>query len=103
MIFRTSVIRAGLVSGKLSQTAQTLHVTRATARAFERDQWELLEKRLQAWKSGLASVLETVSATRKKSGANAAAGASSTDATANGAAATVAIETPPVAAQAAAA
>ncbi|KAM5534416.1 hypothetical protein V8D89_011883 [Ganoderma adspersum] len=97
------VIRAGLVSGKLSQTAQTLHVTRAAARAFEREQWELLEKRLQAWKTGLASVLETVSASRKKSGTNAAAGAPSSDAAANSAAATaapVSIETPPVAAQA---
>ncbi|RDX53739.1 PCI-domain-containing protein [Lentinus brumalis] len=63
-------IRAGLLTGKLSQTAQTLHVTRATARAFEREQWELLEKRLQAWKAGLASVLETVSASRKKVGAS---------------------------------
>ncbi|KAL1940032.1 hypothetical protein VTO73DRAFT_9367 [Trametes versicolor] len=65
------VIRAGLLSGKLSQTAQTLHVTRATARAFERQQWEVLEKRLQAWKAGLASVLEVVSASRKKAGGDA--------------------------------
>lgn len=65
------VIRAGLLSGKLSQTAQTLHVTRATARAFEREQWEVLEKRLQAWKAGLASVLEVVSASRKKAGGDA--------------------------------
>ena len=95
------MIRAGLVSGKLSQTTQTLHVTRATARAFEREQWELLEKRLQAWKAGLASVLETVSASRKKSGANATAGAATPDAAANGTAAPVGIETPPVAVQAA--
>ncbi|EMD40431.1 hypothetical protein CERSUDRAFT_111031 [Gelatoporia subvermispora B] len=60
------VIRAGLVSGRLSQTAQTLHVTRATPRSFEREQWELLEKRLQAWKTGLADVLEVVAAARKK-------------------------------------
>ena len=70
-----TVIRAGLLIGKLSQTAQTLHVTRATARAFEREQWELLEKRLQAWKVGLANVLETVSASRKKGGASAGASA----------------------------
>ncbi|KAI0722590.1 PCI-domain-containing protein [Earliella scabrosa] len=90
-------IRAGLISGKLSQTTQTLHVTRATARAFEREQWEVLEKRLQAWKTGLASVLEVVSASRKKSGSSAAAA----DAPANGAAAPVGIETPAAAAQAA--
>ncbi|OBZ70215.1 Eukaryotic translation initiation factor 3 subunit M [Grifola frondosa] len=60
------VIRAGLLSGKLSQTTQTLHVTRATARSFEREEWELLGKRLQAWKSGLVGVLEVIAATRKK-------------------------------------
>ena len=32
----TPVIRAGLVSGRLSQKSQTFHVTRATARSFER-------------------------------------------------------------------
>ncbi|TBU32985.1 PCI-domain-containing protein [Dichomitus squalens] len=94
------VIRAGLVSGKLSQTAQTLHVNRAAARAFEREQWELLEKRLQAWKTGLASVLETVSASRKKVGPSAAA-AAPPEAVANGAAAPTGIETPAAAAQAA--
>ena len=93
----SAVIRAGLLIGKLSQTAQTLHVTRATARAFEREQWEVLEKRLQAWKTGLASVLEVVSASRKKSGSSAAAA----DAPPNGAAAPVGIETPAAAAQAA--
>ncbi|OCH95934.1 PCI-domain-containing protein [Obba rivulosa] len=60
------VIRAGLISGRLSQIAQTLHVTRATPRFFEREQWELLQKRLQAWKTGLADVLEVVAAARKK-------------------------------------
>ncbi|KAI0638546.1 PCI-domain-containing protein [Trametes polyzona] len=94
------VIRAGLLSGKLSQTAQTLHVTRATARSFEREQWELLEKRLQSWKAGLASVLEVVSASRKKAGGDSPANG----ATAAAAAATAApagIETPAAAAQAA--
>ncbi|KAI0722310.1 PCI-domain-containing protein [Cerioporus squamosus] len=97
------VIRAGLLSGKLSQTAQTLHVTRATARAFEREQWELLEKRLQAWKAGLASVLETVSASRKKVGASAAPGASAGAGaeTSTNASAPAGIETPAAAAQAA--
>ncbi|RPD66815.1 PCI-domain-containing protein [Lentinus tigrinus ALCF2SS1-7] len=94
------VIRAGLLTGKLSQTAQTLHVTRATARAFEHEQWELLEKRLHEWKAGLASVLETVSASRKKSGPSAAAGAGA-EAPANAAAAPAVIEAPAVAAQAA--
>jgi translation initiation factor 3 subunit M len=60
------VIRAGLLSGKLSQTTQTLHVTRSTARTFEREQWEALEKRLSAWKVGLASVLDVVVTARKR-------------------------------------
>ena len=60
------VIRAGLLSGKLSQTSQTLRVTRATARTFEREQWALLEKRLSAWKSGLANVLDVVAEARRK-------------------------------------
>ncbi|KAI6152380.1 hypothetical protein BKA82DRAFT_4110653 [Pisolithus tinctorius] len=54
------VIRAGLVSGKLSQATQTLHVVRSSARKFEREQWEALEKRLLAWKTGLASIIEIV-------------------------------------------
>ncbi|KAF7355712.1 Eukaryotic translation initiation factor 3 subunit M [Mycena sanguinolenta] len=61
------VIRAGLLSGKLSQTSQSLHITRSTARSFEREQWEALEKRLVAWKAGLAGVLEVVAAARKQS------------------------------------
>jgi len=71
------VIRAGLLSGRLSQTGQTLHVTRATPRSFEREQWELLEKRLQAWKTGLADVLEVVAAARKRNEGPPASGSSS--------------------------
>ena len=59
-----SVIRTGLVSGKLSQTTQTLHVSRASARSFEKAQWEALEKRLLVWKAGLAGVLEVVASAR---------------------------------------
>ena len=66
-----AVIRAGLVSGRLSQKSQTFHVTRATARSFERPQWELLEQRLQAWKTGIASVLDVVAAARRRGGAEA--------------------------------
>jgi hypothetical protein len=62
----SSVIRAGLLSGKLSQTTQTLHITRSTARTFEREQWEALEKRLVAWKAGLAGVLDVVANARRQ-------------------------------------
>ncbi|KIK40666.1 hypothetical protein CY34DRAFT_806962 [Suillus luteus UH-Slu-Lm8-n1] len=60
------VIRTGLLSGKLSQTTQSLHVYRSSARTFEREQWEALEKRLIAWKAGLASVLEVVTSAQKR-------------------------------------
>ncbi|KAG5648768.1 hypothetical protein DXG03_000116 [Asterophora parasitica] len=62
------VIRAGLVWGKLSQTTQSLHITRATARTFEKEQWEALEKRLQAWKAGLSGVLEVVVSAKRQAG-----------------------------------
>ncbi|KAJ8698776.1 hypothetical protein PTI98_005446 [Pleurotus ostreatus] len=58
------VIRVGLISGKLSQTTQTMHIIRSTPRTFENEQWQLLEKRLVAWKTGLASVLEVISNAR---------------------------------------
>ncbi|KAH7105307.1 hypothetical protein BKA62DRAFT_689294 [Auriculariales sp. MPI-PUGE-AT-0066] len=58
------VIRAGLVSGKLSQPTKTLRVTRSTTRSFERSEWEALERRLATWKAGLAGVLEVVAAAR---------------------------------------
>lgn len=61
-----SVIRAGLVSGKLSQSSGAFHVTRSTSRAFERDQWVTLEQRLVAWQTGLASVLAVVESAREK-------------------------------------
>jgi translation initiation factor 3 subunit M len=65
------VIRTGLLSGKLSQTTQSLHVYRSSARAFEREQWEALEKRLVAWKMGLASVLEVVTSAQKRGNSSA--------------------------------
>ncbi|KAI0065733.1 PCI-domain-containing protein [Artomyces pyxidatus] len=74
------VIRAGLLTGKLSQTTQTLHVTRATARAFGQPQWELLAQRLAAWRLGLGSVLEVVAGAKKKNEQVAAAVAPDTQA-----------------------
>ncbi|KAG6843721.1 hypothetical protein H0H87_001299 [Tephrocybe sp. NHM501043] len=62
------VIRAQLVWGKLSQTAQNLHVTRATARTFEKVQWKALEKRLLAWKAGLSGVLDVVVNAKRQAG-----------------------------------
>ena len=61
-----SVIRAGLVSGKLSQSSRVFHITRSTSRVFERDQWAALEQRLVAWQTGLAAVLAVVTSAREK-------------------------------------
>jgi len=66
------VIRAGLVSGKLSQTTQSLYIIRATSRNFDQEQWRVLEQRLIAWKTGLASILDVV-ANAKKMGSQIAA------------------------------
>ena len=60
-----AVIRAGLVWGKLSQTTQSLQVIRSTSRTFEREQWQALEKRLVAWKSGLENVLNVVASAKR--------------------------------------
>ncbi|KAH6914777.1 PCI domain-containing protein [Coprinopsis sp. MPI-PUGE-AT-0042] len=62
------VIRAGLVWGKLSQNTQNFHVTRAASRQFQREQWETLEKRLHAWKSGLSSVMEVIANAKRMAG-----------------------------------
>ena len=60
------VIRAGLVSGKLSQSSKVFHITRSTSRLFEREQWAALEQRLVAWQTGLAAVLAVVTSAREK-------------------------------------
>ncbi|EJD48516.1 hypothetical protein AURDEDRAFT_112952, partial [Auricularia subglabra TFB-10046 SS5] len=67
-IWVIDAIRAGLLSGKLSQPTQTLRVTRSTTRSFARGEWETLEKRLATWKSGLLGVLEVVGAARAAAG-----------------------------------
>ena len=64
-IYSFVVIRAGLVSGKLSQTTQSLYIIRATSRNFEQEQWRALEQRLMAWKTGLASILDVVISAKK--------------------------------------
>ncbi|KAL5530095.1 hypothetical protein ACEPAF_6352 [Sanghuangporus sanghuang] len=62
-------IRAGLLSGKLSQSTQALHVVRASPRSFALEQWEVLERRLLAWKDGLAGIQSVLCATRQSTNA----------------------------------
>jgi translation initiation factor 3 subunit M len=56
----------GLLTAKLAQPAQTLRVTRATARVFGPQEWALLVKRLAGWRAGLADVLDVVAAARRR-------------------------------------
>jgi len=62
-----------LLTGKLAQPAQTLRVTRATARAFGPPEWALLVKRLAGWRAGIAGVLDVVVAARRRNDAVVAA------------------------------
>ena len=58
------VIRAGLVSGKLSQVQRTFRVYRSTYRSFEKAQWEALEQRLTRWQSSIQTLLRTMDQAR---------------------------------------
>ena len=58
------VIRAGLVSGKLSQVQRTFRVYRSTYRSFEKAQWEALEQRLTRWQSSIQTLLKTMDQAR---------------------------------------
>lgn len=62
------VIRAGLVSGKLSQVTQTFRVYRSTHRTFGTEQWKILQSRLQEWDSTLDSIIGTLSQSRTTTG-----------------------------------
>lgn len=66
-------IRAGLLTAKLAQPAQTLRVTRAAARAFGPQEWALLVKRLAGWRAGLAGVLDVIAGARRRNEAVTAA------------------------------
>lgn len=41
---------------------------RSSARKFEQEQWEALERRLLAWKAGLASVIDIVALAQRRGG-----------------------------------
>lgn len=58
------VIRAGLVSGKLSQVKSAFRVYKSTHRQFGKKEWQGLEKRLVEWQKSISAILESVAATR---------------------------------------
>ncbi|WFD42884.1 hypothetical protein MPSI1_001534 [Malassezia psittaci] len=57
------VIRAGLVSGKLSQVKRSFRVYRSTHRTFEKPQWEALEQRLTQWQKSIQNLITTLKST----------------------------------------
>lgn len=65
-----SAIRAKVLSGKLSQPTETFFVTRATTTSYHpfnrKEQWESLEKKLVAWRTGLVNVLDVVAGAREQ-------------------------------------
>lgn len=58
------VIRAGLVSGKLSQVNDAFRVYKSTHRQFGKEQWQSLEQRLVQWQNSISSIIESIAATR---------------------------------------
>ncbi len=58
------VIRAGLVSGKLSQVNNAFRVYKSTHRQFGKQQWQQLEARLVQWQKSINSIVESIAATR---------------------------------------
>ncbi|PWZ03364.1 PCI-domain-containing protein [Testicularia cyperi] len=67
------VIRAGLVSGKLSQVKGTFRVYKSVNRQFGKQQWEQLESRLVQWQKSIASIIDSIAATRGGRSSTAAA------------------------------
>lgn len=68
-VWAIDVIRAGLVSGKLSQINQSLRVYKSAYRSFGQDQWKLLESRLSTWEKNIANILQTISDTKQNNAA----------------------------------
>ncbi|TKY89424.1 hypothetical protein EX895_001955 [Sporisorium graminicola] len=58
------VIRAGLVSGKLSQVNDAFRVYKSTHRQFGKQQWQQLEQRLVQWQTSITSIIDSIAATR---------------------------------------
>lgn len=52
-------IRAGLVSGKLSQTTRSFRITQAAPREFTHEHWLQLQSGLQRWRSSIDDILES--------------------------------------------
>lgn len=68
-----AVIRAGLLSGKLSQVSHSLLVIRAAPRGFAAEHWKTLEERLLVWKEGLAGIQSVLASAAQNGGGGAAA------------------------------
>ena len=67
------VIRAGLVSGKLSQVKQSFRVYRSTHRTFDKPQWTALEERLSQWQKSIQTLITTIQSMYARGGPDLAA------------------------------
>ncbi|KAL9713095.1 hypothetical protein Ac2012v2_004336 [Leucoagaricus gongylophorus] len=62
------IIRTGLLRGKLSQTSQSLYVIQSFIQSFEKEHWEILERRMSAWKVNLQSVIGVINNAKRIAG-----------------------------------
>ncbi|PWN40223.1 hypothetical protein IE81DRAFT_325788 [Ceraceosorus guamensis] len=83
------VIRAGLVSGKLSQVTSSFRVYKSTFRTFGDPEWKSLEQKLVNWQGSIDRILTTIDEARSSGAAHAPANAAGTAAEQNQMALTV--------------
>lgn len=53
-------IRVKLLTARLHQPSNTISILRASPRTFGTPQWELLQSRLEGWKSSIGNILDVV-------------------------------------------
>merc|ERR1712093_255593 len=55
-----ATIRAKLLTARLHQPSSSVSIMRATPRRFGAEQWQILQQRLESWKSSISNILEVV-------------------------------------------
>lgn len=55
-----TAIRVKLLKARLHQPSSTISILQASPRRFGSKQWELLQSRLENWKSSISNIQETV-------------------------------------------
>ena len=57
---RRAAIRVKLLTARLHQPSSTISILQASPRRFGDSQWQLLQSRLENWKSSISNIQETV-------------------------------------------